>query len=55
MKRLNKNTEIDRDQEAPRFSPSLLTKTTQHLAKQGHAKEGGKKQRQRLQKDLQKI
>ena len=42
IKRLNNNTDINIDQEDPRFSLNLLTEAAEHLAQQGHAEEGGR-------------
>ena len=41
MKRILKNTNTSKDQEAPRFSLDLQTEAAQHLSQQGQAKKGG--------------
>ena len=45
IKRLNNNTDINIDQEDPRFSLNLLTEDGQQLIEQGNAKEVGGNQK----------
>ena len=48
MKRLSKNTDINKGQEVPSINLNLQTKAAQYLFQQGQAKEGGggRKQKQ---------